>query len=104
MFKCCTVHVQIKSVKVELQRISKVPRTVGGCTRFTISEGIVQLGWKVLEAETSFMKRDRPPNEETILVYTVVGERGKGKTLGFIVECKNIVDSVDSDSATIIGR
>ena len=75
MFKCCTVHVQMNTVKIELQRILKVPRTAGAYTRLTTSEGIVQLGWNVLEAETSPTRRNRPPNEECIAVYTVVRKR-----------------------------
>ena len=97
MFKCCTVHVQIKTVKIELQRILKVPRTPGAYTRSTTSEGSVQLGWNVLKAEPSSTRRNRQLNEECILVNEI--------TLEVRIECENTVEKAGSvlrDSIAVV--
>ena len=52
MFRCCTVHVQIRSVKTELHRISNVPRTGGEDVKLAVCSGIVQVGPKVEYAAT----------------------------------------------------
>jgi hypothetical protein len=88
--------VQIKTVKIELQRILKVPRTVGAYTRLTTSVGIVQLGWNVLAAEPSPERRNRPPSEERMVVYNVQLSENeiRNKKLELIVECENTVSGL----------
>lgn len=55
--RCWIVQVQIRRVKRELHRISNVPRTFVDETKFTTSDGRVQLGWKVLDAVADRTRR-----------------------------------------------